>query len=130
MVQWHTSIHKRKKTGGKRGPSRGRRRRERGGEINTVSLGEPEVAGRRAMGGFYKYAVKSTKYVNLAVPGSGAKRVEIIRVISNPSNRDYERRKVITKGAIIETPLGQAVVTSSPGQSGSVDAVLLKGGAS
>lgn len=127
MVQWHTSIHKRKKTGGVKGPSRGKRRYERGGEINLVTLGGVEIVSRRAMAASQKLAVRSTKYANLADGAGRAQKVEIIRVISNPSNRDYDRRKVITKGAIIETPLGQAVVTSSPGQHGSVDAVLLKG---
>ncbi len=130
MVQWHTDVHKRKKTGGVKIPNRGKRKCERGGEINTVMLGDHLAVNRRAMGGSVKTAIRSTKYVNLAEAPGKVRKVEILRVISNPSNRDYDRRKVITKGAIIETPLGQAVVTSSPGQSGSVDAVLItKGGA-
>jgi small subunit ribosomal protein S8e len=130
MVQWHTDIHKKKKTGGARGPSRSKRRRESGGEINTVTLGEQLAVTRRSMGGSLKTAIKSTKYANLAEAPGRVRKVEILRVISNPSNRDYDRRKVITKGTIIETPLGQAVVTSSPGQCGSVDAVLItRGGA-
>lgn len=127
MVQWHTSIHKRKKTGGVKGPSRGKRRCERGGEINVVTLGEAKVVPRRTLGGGQKLAVRSTKYVNLTDGAGRTQKVEILRVLSNPSNRDYDRRKVITKGAIIETSLGKAVVTSSPGQHGSVEALLLKG---
>ncbi|GBC68550.1 hypothetical protein HRbin01_00233 [archaeon HR01] len=125
MVQWHTDIHKRKKSGGVKGISRGKRRSERGGEINTAELGELVTVKRRVTGGMYKIAVRSTKYANIARPDGKTAKVEIIRVISNPSNKDYDRRKVITKGAIIETALGQAVVTSSPGQCGSVDARLI-----
>jgi small subunit ribosomal protein S8e len=33
---------------------------------------------------------------------------------------------VITKGAILQTPLGQARVTSRPGQHGVVNAVLVQ----
>ncbi len=52
-------------------------------------------------------------------------KVEILRVIKNPANVDYDRRGVITKGAIIETPLGTARVTSRPGQDGNVNAILV-----
>ncbi|MDJ0271988.1 MAG: 30S ribosomal protein S8e [Candidatus Caldarchaeum sp.] len=127
MVQWHSDLHKRKKTGAKAHPARGRRKRERGGEINLVSLGEQKVVTRRALGGNLKAAALSTKTANVVV-GSVVKRLEILRVVSNPSNRDYDRRKVITKGALIETPEGLARVTSRPGQDGTVNAVLVKQG--
>lgn len=58
-------------------------------------------------------------------PSTGkTEKVEIIRVIRNPTNVDYNRRGVITKGTIIETPIGVARVTSRPGQDGLVNAVL------
>jgi len=44
--------------------------------------------------------------------------------LRNPSNRDYDRKGIITKGAIIETELGLAVVTSRPGQEGVINALL------
>jgi small subunit ribosomal protein S8e len=125
MVQWHTNIHKRKKTGAKAHPSRGKRKYERGGEINLARLGEELVRLRRTHGGNFKAAVVSTQYANVAA-GNTVKRLKIVRVVSNPSNRDYDRQKVITKGALIETPEGLARVTSSPGQDGTVNAVLVK----
>lgn len=127
MVQWHSDLHKRKKSGSKPHPSRGKRRSERGGEIHLVSLGTPETVTRRTRGGNIKVAVLSTNTANLAV-GSTVKKVEIIRVVSNPSNRDYDRRKVITKGALIETAEGIAKVTSKPSRDGTVNAVLIKQG--
>ena len=45
-------------------------------------------------------------------------------VISNPSNRDYNRRKIITKGTIVETELGDATIISRPGQDSILNAVL------
>jgi small subunit ribosomal protein S8e len=51
--------------------------------------------------------------------------VEIVRVVKNLANIDYDRRGVITKGAIIETALGPARVTSRPGQDGVINAVLV-----
>ncbi len=53
-------------------------------------------------------------------------KLKIIRVTKNPANKDYERRGVITKGAILETEIGIAKVLSRPGQDGIVNAVLIK----
>ena len=46
-------------------------------------------------------------------------------VIDNPANKDFARRKIITKGAIIQTSDGQALVTSRPGQDGVIQAKIL-----
>ena len=56
------------------------------------------------------------------------KKTEILRVVKNPANIDYDRRGVMTKGAVIETPLGQARITSRPGQHGVLNAVLMEEG--
>ena len=65
-------------------------------------------------------------HANLSNPSTGkTEKAEILRVVKNPANVDYDRRGVITKGTIIETPLGTARVTSRPGQKGSVNAVLI-----
>jgi SSU ribosomal protein S8E len=47
-------------------------------------------------------------------------------VLETPANREYARRGIIVKGAIIQTEMGKAVVTSRPGQDGAVNALLLK----
>jgi len=47
------------------------------------------------------------------------------RVVRNPANVDYDRRGVITKGAVVETPKGLARVTSRPGQNGVINTVLI-----
>jgi len=39
---------------------------------------------------------------------------------------DFDRRRILTRGAIIDTRLGEAVVTSRPGQDGIVNALLLR----
>jgi small subunit ribosomal protein S8e len=49
----------------------------------------------------------------------------IENVVSNAANLNYVRRNVITKGAIIDTSEGSARVTSRPGQTGQVSAVLV-----
>ena len=54
-----------------------------------------------------------------------AKNVEIRDVLENQANTDFARRKIITRGALIDTEMGQARVTSRPGQHGLINAVLL-----
>jgi small subunit ribosomal protein S8e len=59
-------------------------------------------------------------------PRTGVSRkAKILRVLETPANREYARRNIIVKGAVIETSLGKAVVTSRPAQDGVVNAVLL-----
>ena len=47
-------------------------------------------------------------------------------MLENGTNNDYQRRGVITKGAILETEEGKCRVVSRPGQSGTVSAILVK----
>ena len=130
MVQWHWDLHKKKRTGGVKVPYRKKRRYERGGEIHLVTLGEFEARPRRARGGNIKVGVVSTDFANVVMKDGSVKKLKILRVVRNPSNRDYDRRKVITKGTVIETTEGTAVVTSRPGQDGVVNAVLVEAKAS
>ena len=52
-------------------------------------------------------------------------KTEITSVIENSANIHYIRRNIMNKGAIIDTKLGKAKITSRPGQSGTINAVLL-----
>jgi len=127
MPQWHSDLHKRKPTGGKRRPYRKKRRYERGGEPALTILGERRLREKRTRGGGTKYALASDTYANVLDPENKmARKVKILRVLSNPASRDLERRGVITKGAVIETELGKARVTSRPGQNGVINAILIK----
>ncbi|MFP3417429.1 MAG: 30S ribosomal protein S8e [Nitrososphaeria archaeon] len=119
------NLTKRKVTGGKRKAYRGRRRRERKAQPRVVEVGPPLIKKRRVRGGnLISYVVRTDK-VNVATP-EGTKNVKIISVISNPANRDYERRGVITKGAIVETELGNVRITSKPSKNGALSGVLIK----
>ena len=53
------------------------------------------------------------------------KKVKILNVIANPSDPNFVQRNILNKGATIKTELGDAIVTSRPGQVGAVNAVLL-----
>jgi small subunit ribosomal protein S8e len=46
-------------------------------------------------------------------------------VIDSPADKNYVRRNIITKGAIIATSKGNAKVTSRPGQDGMINAMLI-----
>ncbi|MEM3437302.1 MAG: 30S ribosomal protein S8e [Nitrososphaerales archaeon] len=121
------NLAKRKSTGGKRIPYRGRRAYESDNYPIETIIGNDEVIKKRARGGNVKLAVKKTSYANVLDSSTGkVKKVKILKVIKNPANRDYDRRGVITKGAIIETELGMAKVKSRPGQDGVINAILIK----
>jgi len=74
-----------------------------------------------------KRTLLSVNYANIADPKSKTmKKVVIKSVVENTANRNYIRRNIVTKGAVIETELGKARVTSRPGQEGNVNAVLIE----
>jgi small subunit ribosomal protein S8e len=52
-------------------------------------------------------------------------KTEIVTVVENSANVHYVRRNIMNKGAIINTKIGKAQITSRPGQSGVINAVLL-----
>ena len=127
MPQWHGDLHKRKPTGGRKRPYRKMRKYERGGDPVLTILGERRIREKRARGGGVKYALASDSYANVLDPKTKtAKKLKILRVLSNPASRDLERRGVITRGAVIETEAGKAKVTSRPGQDGIINAVLIE----
>lgn len=74
-----------------------------------------------------KLSLLGTDVANVVNPDTGVtKKSKILTVVENLADPHFVRRNVLTKGAIIETELGRARVTSRPGQSGTVDAVLLE----
>jgi small subunit ribosomal protein S8e len=128
MPQWHGDLHKRKKTGGKKHVFRGKRAFEMGSDPAQTIVGEKRISMRRSRGGKLKFAALSVNTANVTDPATGkSQKTEIQGVAKNPANVDYQRRGVITKGAILDTPLGQAIVTSRPGQHGVVNALLIQG---
>ncbi len=125
MPLWHHDLNKKKTTGGKRKPYRSKRAFEAGGFAPETSLGVSFRTVRKVHGGILKTKLLSERYVNVTDPSENVtKKAEIIRVINNPVNAEYNRRKIMTKGALIETSLGEAVIKSRPGQSGVINAVL------
>jgi small subunit ribosomal protein S8e len=122
---WHGNLKKRKPSGGRKRSYRGKRKFEKGSFPAETMLGETKTKVERERGGNAKMKILRDKGACLNDPKSGkTEKVEILRVVKNPANVDYDRRGVITKGAIIETTKGLARVTSRPGQHGVINAVL------
>lgn len=102
-----------------------KRRYEKGSFPTEPVLGEPKKKRDRRRGDNTKIRLSSANMANVSDHSTGkTQKVKILRVVRNPANVDYNRRGVITKGTIIETPSGPACVTSRPGQDGLVNAVL------
>ena len=122
----HSSIRKRKLTGGKKRAYRTKKKYEAGGYPAETVLGEPRRKSTRGLGGNVRTKVLSEKFASVTDPKSGkTEKTQITRVVKNGANVDYNRRGVITKGAEIETALGLAKVTSRPGADGVINAVLV-----
>ena len=114
-----------KVTGGRRHPLRSRRKYEIDRFPNEATTGEQITITRKVRGKNVKTAIKTIDSVNLAID-SKIKRVKIIKVLENATNNDYQRRGIISKGAILETEEGKCRVVSRPGQHGTVNAILVK----
>ena len=91
-----------------------------------TKIGERSVRVSRTKGGNKKvfllrsnliniYDKKNKKYITTA----------ILSVIENPANRHFIRRNILTKGSIVKTEVGNAKITSRPGQEGTVNGVLV-----
>ena len=115
-----------KTTGGRRHPLRIRRKYETDRYPNEAINGAQVTVTRRVRGNNSKTALKTIDFVNLAAGDAKVKKSKILKVLENSTNNDYQRRGIITKGAILETQEGKCRVVSKPGQNGIVNAVLLK----
>ena len=117
----------RKPTGGRKIAMRGRRKFEIDRYPNEAVVGPIQIVLRRTRGNNVKAAFKTAEFANIIDEESKkVTKSKILRVTKNPANKDYERRGVISKGAMIDTENGAAVVVSRPGQDGVVNAVLVK----
>lgn len=90
-----------------------------------TKIGSEKKKRQRTHGGNKKIKLQRAEYANV-VTKEGTKKTKIMSVLENQASRHYVRRNIITKGALIETELGKAKVTSRPGQHGVINAVLLE----
>ena len=126
MALWQ-GRSRRKITGGRLRHHRKKRKFEIGRERVEVSLGHERRKSVRRRGGTVTRVLLSGETANVTDPITHrSTRARIISVVENPANPHYVRRNIITKGAILETEVGRARVTSRPGQDGVINAVLIR----
>jgi small subunit ribosomal protein S8e len=124
MAIWHRTS-KRKLTGGMLKKHSKKARMDLGRDNIPVKIAKRKASRLRTRGGNQKMVLFSETFANIAV-GSQIKRAKILSVVKNPANPNLVRQNIITKGCTVQTEIGKAVVTSSPGQCGVVNAVLVE----
>jgi len=126
MALWQ-GMSKRSKTGRRIRYARGKRKFEIGREAHLATIGETRLKKVRTLGNNRKARAKTINVAHVVDPKTKkTTKTEITTVLENTANIHYVRRNIVNKGAIIDTKLGKAKVTSRPGQSGTINAVLIQ----
>jgi len=125
MVKWHIDRGK-KVTGGVIHSHRKKRKYQRGSLPLHTKVGKKIKWIDRKRGGVKKIRLTSTEFANVIDPKTNkAKKVKILDVIKNEADPHLVRSRIINKGAIIKTELGEAKVVSRPSQNGLVNAIII-----
>jgi len=126
MTVWHTRSL-RKPSGGRIRPHRKKRRYERGREPVLTHIAPTRRKIVRVRGGNIKVKLLRDDRVNVFNPKTGKSQVvRVITVLENRANPHFVERNIITKGAVVQTEIGKARITSRPGQDGVLNAVLIE----
>ncbi|MFX0038667.1 MAG: 30S ribosomal protein S8e [Promethearchaeota archaeon] len=121
--QWRS---KRRYTGKKYKYFRKKRKRELEGPTLDTEIGPEKKKKKRTLGGNSKLKLFATQFINVTDPGTNkTKKVRILGFEENIASKDLNRRHVLTKGAVVETELGNVRITSRPGQHGVLNGVLV-----
>ena len=125
MALWQGKS-RRSKAGRRIRYARGKRKFEIGREQHLTNIGTTKMKKVRTMGNNRKTRAMTTDVAYVVDPKNNkTTKTEIVSVVENKANIHYVRRNIINKGAIIETKLGKAKVTSRPGQYGTINAILI-----
>jgi small subunit ribosomal protein S8e len=104
-----------------------KRKYEEGGYFTQTKLSDKEERKKEyGKGGVLKIKLKKAVFANVLTK-DGYKKVKIKNVLETKDNRNFFRLNIITKGAIIETELGKAIVLNRPGREGTINAKLIEG---
>ena len=115
---------KRKVSGTKYVGFRKKRLSDLGGDSALTHIGTKRVKVKRTLGGNSKRQLLSQDIVCISKENKTIK-AKIESVVSNPSNINYTRRNIITKGAIVKTDKGDVRITSRPGQNATLYGVFV-----
>jgi small subunit ribosomal protein S8e len=113
-------------TGAKIKKARGKRKYELGSEPADTHVNETKKKNVSTRGGNRKVRLLQCNVVNVTDAQGKTQKTSIENVTDNTANEHYIRRNILTKGSVIKTPLGDAKITSRPGQDGVVNAILLE----
>lgn len=117
---------KRKYTGKKYRSFRKKRKRELSRPPIETEIGKEEKKKQKTWGGNFKLKISSSSHINVTDPKTNkTQKTRILRFEENKASKDYNRRHILTKGAIIETEMGRVKITSRPGQHGQLNGLLL-----
>ena len=117
---------KKKITGGRYTHVKGKRLSQMGRLPILTKVGDHKTKVVKTKGNGRKMKVLSSQYANVLDPKTKKYSKSPVKSVEEcPANRHFVRRNIIVKGTVIETESGKARVTSIPGQSGTVNAVLI-----
>ncbi len=130
MSQFGSQLHGKSKrklygNGKLKKKNRDKKRFEMGGYFANTRLGETGKINKvRGRGASVKNKLKYAAFANL-LTGSGYKKVKIKAILESKDNRNFARLKIMTKGTVIDTEAGKAVIINRPGREGSINARLV-----
>jgi small subunit ribosomal protein S8e len=125
MAVWQGNS-KRSKTGRRIRSARNKKRFEIGRELHVATLGVLKRQSIRTRGNNKKSRMLTADIAYVVDPKNNkTTKTEIVTVVENSANIHYVRRNIMNKGAVINTKIGKAKITSRPGQSGVINAILL-----
>lgn len=113
-------------TGAKIKAARGKRKYELGRESADTHINETKRKNISTTGGNRKVRLLQCNVANVTDSQGKTQKATIETVVGNTANEHYVRRNILTKGSVVKTTLGNARITSRPGQDGVVNAVLLE----
>jgi len=126
MAIAHKAHHGRTASGGRVFVPRAKKLYELGREPTLTRIGDRKIVSNRTKGGHTKARLQQTTLANVFDPKKKTFIKATVNIVtSNHANRNFVRRNIITKGAVIDTSAGKARVTNRPGQEGQVNAILI-----
>ncbi len=124
--QWLKRSRK-KLSGGLIRQAASKKKRDMGRYPAETHIGTRKLKNIRTRGGNNKYRVLTDEFANVLDQSTGiSQKSKILNVLENKANREYARRRIITKGCVLDTELGKVRVTSRPGQHGIISGVLVE----
>jgi small subunit ribosomal protein S8e len=117
---------KRKPTGGRYKAKLTKRISRAGAKPTLTKIGDRKTKIVREIGGNKKIKLAQVQIIN--VFDSKSKKyikAKLETVMSNPANRHYVRRNILTKGTIVKTDKGPVKITNRPGQEANLNGILV-----